>query len=54
VISWSDSTISILSTASFISMCIALIIGCVIILGAMWRAKRAETRKALEYAVEGK
>jgi uncharacterized membrane protein YfcA len=52
VISWSDSTISLLSTTSFLSMCIALITGCVIIIGAMWKGKRAETKKALGLAAE--
>ena len=43
-----QGTIGFLKTLSFISMCIALIIGAAIILGAMWRAKVAETKK-LEY-----
>jgi hypothetical protein len=34
-------------------MCIALITGAVIILGAMWRAKAAEARKAKEEYVTG-
>jgi hypothetical protein len=34
-------------------MCIALSVGAFIILGSMWKAKRAETAaKKLEYAVE--
>ncbi len=37
----SDSTISILNTVSFLSMCFALGVGAVIILGAMIRGKRA-------------
>jgi uncharacterized protein len=44
----SPTTISWLKTISFITMCIALIIGAVIILGAMWRAKAVETKKAKE------
>jgi hypothetical protein len=40
-----DSTVKILMTASFLSMCFALGMGAVIILGAMWKAKRAETAK---------
>lgn len=49
----SDSTTKVLMTASFISMCIALGVGAVIILGSMWRAKRAETgaKKATGYVV---
>jgi hypothetical protein len=43
-----SSTMSLLSALSFISMCIALITGAVIILGAMWQAKAAETKKADE------
>jgi uncharacterized protein len=42
LISMSDSTLSILGTTSFIIMCIALGVGSVIILGSMWKAKRAE------------
>jgi hypothetical protein len=38
-----DSTLSFLSVTSFISMCIALGVGALIILGAMIKAKRAET-----------
>jgi len=48
----SDSTTKVLMTASFISMCIALSVGAVIILGSMWRAKRAETAKKAELALE--
>jgi uncharacterized protein len=40
----SKDTISWLKIVSFISMCIALITGAVIILGAMWRAKVAEAK----------
>jgi uncharacterized membrane protein YfcA len=43
VISVPEPTINILMSASFISMCFALLGGALIILGAMWRAKRAET-----------
>jgi uncharacterized protein len=42
LISMSDSTIAVLGTTSFIIMCIALTVGSVIILGSMWKAKRAE------------
>jgi uncharacterized membrane protein YfcA len=51
VMSLDPGTINILTLASFISMCIALGTGALIILGAMWRAKRAEP-PAVEYAVE--
>ena len=43
LISMGDSTLSVLGAASFIIMCFALGFGALIILGAMWRAKRAET-----------
>jgi uncharacterized membrane protein YfcA len=51
VITMSSSTLSLLMTASFITMCLGLGIGALIILGAMWRTKRAEP-PAVEYAVE--
>jgi uncharacterized membrane protein YfcA len=53
VISLQESWINLLMTASFLSMCFALGAGALIILGAMWRAKRAETaaKKAAGYAV---
>ena len=41
LISMSKSTISILDSASFVIMCIALLVGAVIILGSMWKGKRA-------------
>jgi hypothetical protein len=52
VIAPSDTAISVLSMVSFATMCIALGIGAVIILGSMWRAKRAEAAKAPEYALK--
>ena len=52
LIAISDTTTKLIMTASFISMCIALGTGAVIILGAMWRAKRAEAAKKPEYALE--
>ncbi len=53
LISINDSYVSILMTASFISMCIALGIGAAIILGSMWKAKRAEAAaKKVDYAAE--
>ncbi len=53
LISMSSSTVAFLNSASFIIMCIALLIGAGIILGSMWKARRAENlaRKA-EYALE--
>jgi uncharacterized membrane protein YfcA len=46
LISLDNSTISILSTTSFISMCFALAVGALIILGSMWKASRAERERA--------
>ena len=43
LISVGETTLKILGTASFIIMCGALAFGALIILGAMWKAKRAET-----------
>lgn len=51
-ISMQESTITILMTASFIIMCIALGIGALIILGSMWKAKRAESAAETALAVE--
>jgi uncharacterized membrane protein YfcA len=42
----SDSAVKVLMAASFISMCFALGMGAIIILGAMWKAKRAEAKEA--------
>ncbi|MEW6388049.1 MAG: sulfite exporter TauE/SafE family protein [Thermodesulfobacteriota bacterium] len=39
LINLNDGIIAILGLASFISMCIALAVGAIIIIGAMWRAK---------------
>ena len=52
--SLSPLTLSILSKTSFIIMCLALAIGSFIILGAMWKAKRAEAAASREagYALE--
>jgi uncharacterized protein len=41
ILSLEQSTVSLLSTMSFVSMCIALVIGSVIILGSMWKARNA-------------
>jgi uncharacterized membrane protein YfcA len=48
----SDSTAKILMTISFLSMCFALGMGALIILGAMWKAKRGETAKKANPALE--
>jgi uncharacterized membrane protein YfcA len=49
VISMGEATIRLLSLVSFVTMCVALSIGALIILGSMWRAKKAEKP---EYALE--
>ncbi len=46
VISLNSSVLNILDKASFAFMCLALAVGAVIILGAMWRARVAEARQA--------
>jgi hypothetical protein len=53
LISVGETTLSVLGTASFLIMCAALLFGAIIILGAMWKAKRAETaaKKAAEFAI---
>jgi hypothetical protein len=43
LISVGETTLSVMGTASFLIMCFALGFGAVIILGAMWKAKRAES-----------
>jgi uncharacterized protein len=43
LISVGETTLKFLSNASFLIMCAALAFGALIILGAMWKAKRAET-----------
>ena len=52
LITVSDATVKLLKQFSFVSMCIALVTGAVIILGSMWRAKRAEQieEESSEYA----
>jgi hypothetical protein len=47
LIKMSDSMINILTLISFITMCLALAIGAIIILGSMWKAQREE-KLALE------
>ncbi len=44
LISASDTTTGFLMKCSFVVMCLALMVGAVIILGAMWKAKREERR----------
>lgn len=52
LISMGPTTVSILSKTSFVIMCLALAVGAFIILGAMWKAKRAElAAKKAEYAL---
>jgi hypothetical protein len=41
-----ESTISLLKTVSFSSMCLALLVGSVIILGSMWMGRKAQTAAA--------
>jgi uncharacterized membrane protein YfcA len=50
VMTISENTMSLLENISFVTMCIALITGGVIILGNMWRRKRALSRLSLEVA----
>jgi hypothetical protein len=53
LISVPEPTINILMKASFLIMCFALLGGAFIILGAMYKAKRAEAlAKKVEFAVE--
>ncbi|MCK8603529.1 sulfite exporter TauE/SafE family protein [Desulfoferrobacter suflitae] len=49
IINVSAATIDILAKVSFISMCIALLVGATIILGSMWKASRASRE---EYRLE--
>jgi uncharacterized protein len=42
--------ISVLNTISFITMCLALTTGAVIILGSMWKARRPAYRLEEGYA----
>lgn len=52
LITVSDATVKLLKQASFVTMCLALTTGAVIILGSMWQAKRAEQmeEEGSEYA----
>ena len=52
VISMDNALLTVLGVASFITMCIALGVGAVIILGSMWQAKKAETAQKAELALE--
>ncbi len=45
-----EGTLAIMDKVSFVFMCVALLVGSVIILGNMWRAKRAESRAVYENA----
>jgi uncharacterized protein len=51
-ISMSKSTIHILDLASFLIMCLALAVGAVIILGAMWKGRRAAVPHAAPIVTE--
>ena len=51
-ISMSKSTIHILDLASFLIMCLALAVGAVIILGAMWKGRRAAEPHAAPIVTE--
>lgn len=42
----SEQTLSLLGTVSFASMCLALLIGAVIILGSMWSGRKAQLAEA--------
>jgi uncharacterized protein len=50
LVSMSDGVISVLNTISFITMCLALTTGAVIILGSMWKARRPAYRLEEGYA----
>jgi uncharacterized protein len=52
LISLSKSSISILDVVSFVTMCIALGVGAVIILGAMWKGRRASGEPFIPPVVE--
>jgi uncharacterized membrane protein YfcA len=43
LLSIDESTIQLLTTGSFVTMCLGLAVGAMIILGSMWRARRRET-----------
>lgn len=47
LVSIHKSTTGFLMACSFVTMCVALLVGAVIILGAMWKAKREERRAGL-------
>jgi uncharacterized membrane protein YfcA len=51
LISLSETSISFLSAVSFLTMCIALSIGAVIIIGSMWKANRAENANRTDLAL---
>jgi uncharacterized membrane protein YfcA len=52
IVSMSKTTTGFLMKCSFVSMCLALLVGAVIILGAMWKAKRAEGKTESPIAEE--
>jgi hypothetical protein len=49
LISVSDSSVKLMGQISFITMCIALAVGAIIILGSMWKARKPKTA---DYAAE--
>jgi uncharacterized protein len=50
LISVGNSTLSTLTMVSFVTMCIALAVGALIILGSMWKASRADRTPAESFA----
>jgi hypothetical protein len=50
IVALSETTVSLLVNTSFVTMCIALSVGAVIILGSMWKAVRASSPAAEEKA----
>jgi uncharacterized protein len=50
IIAPSDSTVAILNNLSFVIMCLALLMGSLIILGAMWKARRPTYSREEAYA----
>ncbi len=48
IVAMDDGTVTMLSTISFVIMCVALVLGALIILVSMWRASRAAKRVPLQ------
>lgn len=53
LIEMGEGTIKLLSNISFVIMCAALVAGAVIILGSMWKARRAEAAANAELNLQG-